>query len=299
MREGKVSVIIPVYNGSKFLDRSIGSVKAQTYTNWELVLVDDASTDDSPSVIESYKKELGDKVIAVRNPANSGISYSRNAGIKASDGAFIAILDQDDEWLPKKLEKQVQKFKENPSLGLVYCNNGSKRDGEWIYKKKQNLSPGSSRFDAQKKLFMGNFINSLTVLLSREAVEQAGLFDESITWGGDDYDLWFRIALEYDIDYVDEVLAIRHEHGTNYSADKEKMMQKTLELEQKFVSLCPELKQHIRERRSRIYYAFAAEQMQAGNKLAGIKALFKSLLWFPKISKKLVAKLIDSISKPA
>ena len=106
MKKDLVSIITPVYNGEDFLDRSIKSVLSQTHQNWELLLIDDGSEDDSARIIERYLED--DRIKFLKNDSNSGISATRNKGINNSSGEYIALLDQDDEWFPDKLQKQVK-----------------------------------------------------------------------------------------------------------------------------------------------------------------------------------------------
>lgn len=107
---GKVSVIIPVYNAEKYIQETINSVKKQTYTNWEIILVDDSSTDKSVAIIN---KNADKKIKLLRNYANLGPALSRNRGIDIATGRFIAFLDADDLWLPEKLEKQIEHIANN------------------------------------------------------------------------------------------------------------------------------------------------------------------------------------------
>ncbi|MEE0860261.1 MAG: glycosyltransferase family A protein, partial [Paludibacteraceae bacterium] len=99
-----VSIIMPAYNSGRFIEQSIRSVLSQTYTEWELLIVDDCSTDDTPSIVASFKDK---RIHFQRNEHNMGAALSRNKAIQAAKGKYIAFLDADDKWLPTKLEKQV------------------------------------------------------------------------------------------------------------------------------------------------------------------------------------------------
>ncbi|WP_029231874.1 glycosyltransferase family 2 protein [Butyrivibrio sp. VCB2006] len=102
-----VSIIVPVYNAAKYIENTIKMVSDQTYNDWELILVDDASTDGSADVIENIIKGQGKRIRLIRKNNNEGAAAARNTGIDASSGRFIAFLDADDVWMPQKLEKQV------------------------------------------------------------------------------------------------------------------------------------------------------------------------------------------------
>lgn len=114
-----VSVIIPTYNRAALLPRAMDSIIAQTYKDWEIVLVDDGSTDATDAVAAGYTKRLGERLVHLRRP-RAGVSAARNRGIDACSGRFVAFLDSDDEYLPTKLERQLALFDLRPQLGLVY-----------------------------------------------------------------------------------------------------------------------------------------------------------------------------------
>jgi glycosyltransferase involved in cell wall biosynthesis len=120
--KGLVSVTIPFYNREKFLCEAIESVLAQTYSQWELFLVDDGSTDRSTELARSYAARFPDKIYYLEHPhhANCGVTRSRNLGAAASRGEYLAFLDSDDAWFPNKLEHQVPLLEQNPQAGLCY-----------------------------------------------------------------------------------------------------------------------------------------------------------------------------------
>jgi len=113
----KISVIIPIYNAERYLSETIESVMAQTYSDWEIVAVDDGSTDKTPEILKDHEKKLSKKLCVITQK-NSGVSIARNTAIAAARGEYIAFLDHDDLWLPEKLEKQVKLLDSNKKLGL-------------------------------------------------------------------------------------------------------------------------------------------------------------------------------------
>lgn len=276
MKKSLVSIITPVYNGQDFLDRCIKSVLAQTYENWELLLIDDGSSDNSVQIIENYLED--NRIKLLRNESNSGIPTTRNKGIENSTGEFIALLDQDDEWLPHKLEKQVSRFLEiDDSFGLIYSNVEVRTDQGILSDQKKEIEPEASIQSNLELMLSRNLITSPTAMVKRKALEEVGLFDESIRWGGDDYDLWIRIAHKFKFDYIDEVLCIRHEHQQNYSADKKRMMLKTIDLGEKYVKqfgLEPSLS---RKLKSNHYYRYGIESIKKLRVLSGLSYVIKSL----------------------
>lgn len=276
MKKGLVSIITPVYNGQDFLERCIKSVLAQTYDNWELFLIDDGSSDNSVQVIEQYLED--DRIKILRNESNSGIPATRNKGIESSNGEFIALLDQDDEWFPEKLQQQIQAFNElENSYGLLYSNLEVHFDNGEVTERKKEIEPEPVIRKNLELMLLRNLISSPTVLIKKEALDEVGLFDESIKWGGDDYDLWIRIAHKYKFFYIDEVLCIRHEHQQNYSGDKKRMMFRTIELSEKYIKefgVNPEIKKRLR---SNHFYRFGVESLKKREVLIGISYILRSI----------------------
>lgn len=277
MIEGLVSIITPVYNGAEFLNRSIKSVLAQTYDKWELILIDDGSVDKSVQVIEKYLTDVRIKLL--KNVQNSGISATRNRGVKDSKGEFIALLDQDDEWFPEKLTRQVNQLKElDESYGLIYSNTEVRFENGTIIERKKDLVPKPDVQSNLELMLLGNRIASPTVLIRKSVIDEIGSFDESILWGGDDYDLWIRIAQKYRFFYQEEVLCIRYEHQKNYSVDKKRMMSKTIELGEKYVELYGLDADFSRKLKANHLYRYGIESIKGKNIREGLKYILKSLL---------------------
>ena len=191
-----VSIITPVFNAEKFIRKTIECVLAQTYLQWELILVDDGSTDASAQAIEPY---LIDSRIKYLYQDNQGQGKARNTGIQNSTGDFIAFLDADDLWIPEKLDLQMAVFKMQ-DVDVTYSD-AFIIDSEGVLAK-QVMETGSIRsgLEAEKeslrKLIRGIiFIPILTVLLKREAITSVEGFDESIDLrNAEDFDLWIRMA---------------------------------------------------------------------------------------------------------
>ncbi|MEX0609431.1 MAG: glycosyltransferase [Balneolaceae bacterium] len=277
MVQGLVSILMPVFNGSAFLDRSIKSVLRQTYGNWELIIVDDKSRDESVNVVKKYLTD--ERIILLENEKNVGIAASRNRAIAASTGEFIAILDQDDEWKNQKLEKQINLFKElNSDYGLVYCNTEIHHSTGEVYVRKKEIEPGITIEENVRKLFLQNLLSSLTVMMKKECIKEVGAFDESIKWGGDDYDLWMRIAAKYKFAFLDESLAIRHEHGKNFSNEKKKMVEKSIAFGREYVERNPEFKPLLKHRESLHFYRYGIEQLKSQNYKESIIYISKAIL---------------------
>jgi len=198
-----VSVIIPTCNRSTLVTRAIQSVLTQTYTNLECIVVDDASNDNTGEVVNSYDD---DRLIFIRHDKKQGASAARNTGIKHSKGDFVAFLDDDDEWLLTKIDKQIDLLsKSKGKVGLVYC---------WVAYMKNDLvlRKYSPRFKGEifKEMLDKQAIgNSSTLLVKRKVIDDVGGFDESLPRGNDG-DFIRRVCQKYQVDFVPEILVNVH-----------------------------------------------------------------------------------------
>ncbi len=196
-----VSVVLPVYNRAGVVGRALESVLGQGFSDFELIVVDDGSEDDSLAVVESYDDK---RVRVVALSENRGACAARNKGIELARGQYIAFQDSDDYWEPEKLEKQIKLFKEQPKgIGVLYCAfwrvYGENREyipEEFIKEKEGDLS---------KSLLLRNFITTQAAVVSRECFEQVGGFDEALS-RFQDWELWLRIAEKYRFAYLDQAL---------------------------------------------------------------------------------------------
>jgi len=197
----KVSVVIPTYNRPNFLRAAVRSVLGQTFQDFEIVIVDDASTGETQAVVASF----GDpRIRYLRHDQNRQISGARNTGVQAATGEFVAFLDDDDEWRREKLEKQVHILETSAStVGVVYTafEQVNVPSGEVV----GQISP-IKRGHILHELCSRNWVGTAsTVCLRRKCFDEVGLFDERMTFG-EEYDMWIRVAHRYDFRYLDEVL---------------------------------------------------------------------------------------------
>jgi len=207
----KVSIIIPTYNRANLLSRAIKSVLNQTFHNFELIIINDGSTDNTEKVIKQFQKN-DRRIKYIKLNENSGIpAHPKNVGIKNSRGAYIAFLDDDDEWLSGKLDKQLKIFygSKKYKLGFVGCNT-------LVIDKNKVQEHRIQRFkNIFQKLLERNFIFSCSeVIVKNSIINNIGLFDESIKMA-DDQDMWIRIAQKYDFDFVPEPLFKYYRHESN------------------------------------------------------------------------------------
>ena len=203
----KISVIIPTYNRKHTLPRALDSVLAQSYQPFEIILIDDGSTDGTINLIKSkypsiklLKSHETSKPLKGYSP--KGVSVARNVGIKQSKGDWIAFLDSDDEWTPDKLTKQVQLV--NKSRGSVFCHTNEIwiRDGVRVNQRKKHQKYGGYIF---KECLDICRISPSSALIDKSIFEDIGLFDESLKVC-EDYDLWLRITSNYPVLFLDKFL---------------------------------------------------------------------------------------------
>ena len=195
----KVSVIIPTYNSAQFIAEALESVFVQTYKDYEVIVVDDGSTDNTKEVLKPYMSK-----IRYIYKENGGAASARNVGIKNARGEYIAFLDSDDLWLPEKLEKQMGYFEEHPQVDMVFAN--CVRFSEEVSNTRNDIRQLVSD-DMFVNIWWYNIIPTSTVIVKRECFKKVGFFDESRELETtEDKEMWLRIAREYKIGHLDEVL---------------------------------------------------------------------------------------------
>lgn len=221
---GLVSVVIPVYNAADHLKETLSSILNQTYRNFEIIAVDDGSSDSSIDIIQSF-----DGVVLIQQ-TNSGPAAARNKGVQAAKGEWIAFLDADDLWEPDKLEKQLQTMN---GCEWIYSDiffmggvNDSRRDSSFSDK------PSGNVFD---KLICSNFIGTSTVLIRHRVINEVGGFDETLRTI-QDWDLWIRIARKYSIAYISEPLVNYRIHSVSASRSSRKTLPNHLRVIEKTFS---------------------------------------------------------------
>ena len=196
----QVSIIIPTHNRGDFLRESIQSVLSQTFTDYELIVVDDGSTDHTQEVIEEFP---GIRTISC--PNNGGVSKSRNLGIEMAVGAYICFLDSDDLWLENKLEKQVAWMESQSDCQVCYT------DEIWI-RKGVRVNPMNKHRKVSGDIFIDSLafclVSPSSVLMRASLFEEMGRFDEAMTVC-EDYDLWLRISMRHPFHLINEKLIVK------------------------------------------------------------------------------------------
>ena len=213
----KVSIIVPTYNRAHLVTQTIDSILAQTVKDFELIVVDNESTDNTEEVIKSYTDR---RIRYFRHQNNGLVAVNRNYGISEANGEYIAFCDDDDLWMPEKLERQIRLLDLNKELGLVYSDSYIMDENGNLERHSLRSSSRLLRGNVFDKLFQSNFIPMLTVIIRREVLSKVGGFDPKYVIA-QDYDLWLRIAERYPIDFIEEPLAKYRIHGGGVSRDRE------------------------------------------------------------------------------
>lgn len=211
------SVVIPIYNKSYSLKRCLDSVLAQNYSLFEIIIVNDGSTDPSLSIVkDNYNKEIESGLIKLLDQTNQGVSVARNNGVKISAFDFICFLDADDEWKPNFLQKMANLIKDFPQADLYSLAHMMKKEGKNLNKPKHGL-PNNHRgyvkdfFEASSK---GSVVSSSKVCVKKQAFLNIKGFPEGIVAGEDLY-VWIRLALNGEVACDMSYSAIVHQENDN------------------------------------------------------------------------------------
>ena len=208
-----VSIIMPSYNTGKYIEESIRSVLAQTYENWELIIVDDCSTDDSDAIVEAFSDP---RIRYLKNPVNSGAAVSRNWGLREAKGRWVAFLDSDDSWHPEKLERQIR-FMEETGYKFTYTDYKIQLNGTWL----PYIYYGPDKV-TKRKMKDYCYFSTITVVYDREYV---GLIQIEPVKKNNDYAMWLQIIEKTPCYRLPQCLSyyIKHE-GSISSGSKWKLI---------------------------------------------------------------------------
>jgi glycosyltransferase involved in cell wall biosynthesis len=213
----KVSVVIPAYNAMNYLLKTLESVLRQTFTDFEVLIINDGSSDN----IVEWASELANPRVKLISQPNQGVSVARNTGIAHTQGEYIAFLDADDLWEPTKLEKQVCCLEENPAVGLVYTwtaliDQSSNPMGKvWVSDLEGNVW--------QQIVVKDMISNGSSPMVRRSCFETVGVFDPKLS-SAEDRDMWIRIAARYPFAVVKEPLTLYRRHPNNMTTNRQKII---------------------------------------------------------------------------
>lgn len=215
-----VTTIVVCYNQSRFVVETLESVKAQTYKNTQLVIVDDCSSDDSVAIIDRWLQKNDIQCTFIRHQKNQGVCKSLNDALAAATGKYISMIAADDVWLPDKIERQVAIMESQPdTVGVLYSDafqtdeNGHPLPDMFItaHRKMPEMPQGQ----ILNTLLEGNFIPGMTALIRRSCYDEVGLYDENLPW--EDWDMWMRIARHYSFLYSPTPSAKYRQHKKSLS----------------------------------------------------------------------------------
>ncbi|HEV2123046.1 MAG TPA: glycosyltransferase [Chloroflexota bacterium] len=208
MRKPLVSVIMPAYNAEQWIEAAIVSVKAQSHRDVQLIVVDDGSTDATASIVRSVAPEA-----SLLSQSNQGVSAARNAGIAAAKGDYIAFLDADDSWLPRKLERQLQVFLQNPDAGLVHTGSIEVDKCDTVLAEKLDGAEGWAAVDLflYRRAVVGG---GSSAMIRSQVCQTVGAFSTDLSTTAD-WDYYIRIAEHFEFSFVREGLIRYRFHGMN------------------------------------------------------------------------------------
>lgn len=219
----RVSVVVPVYNRAAYIEASIRSVLAQNFVAFEVIVVDDGSTDDS----FARASGIGDsRVVCHRQTNSGGPAAPRNVGISLARGEYVAFLDSDDLWLPDKLERQVQSLDARPDAGMAFNLATYFDDTGALGLRAPKVAHVPEALFASL-LLDGNFLPTSSVIVRRDVLARTGGFDEAARFRAvEDFDLWLRIAHAQPVLFLPHVLSQHRVHAGNISQDRRAMVHK-------------------------------------------------------------------------
>jgi len=285
----EVTVVIPTYNRAELLKRAIRTVLNQTYQDFELIVVDDGSTDNTEEVVRSFNDN---KVIYIKHERNKGAPAARNTGIRAARGEYVAFQDSDDEWLPEKLEKQIKAFKTaSTEIGLVYTGFWRIEGDKRTFFPSPNITPKEGAI--HDALLKGNFVGTPSTLVKKECFEKAGMFDEKLPMF-EDWELWIRISKCYCFKYIDEALAISYYNPGSVNEQGSLVLVQTLRLilERHFEDIK-------KDRRLLARYYFGIGRLLCAREDArqGRNYIVKAILAYPLNAKYILAALLSLLGQ--
>lgn len=290
-----ISIVIPTYNHARFLRGALDSVVAQTYGQWEAIVVNNFSEDDTVEIVASYQ----DPRIRCVNFANHGvIAASRNHGIAQTSGPYIAFLDSDDIWYPQKLENCMQRMQQGFDL---VCHAET-----WVGPGDQTRDVfygPESRASYSELLYEGNCISTSAVVVKREFIEQVAGFSEAPDFiTAEDYELWLKLArVGARIGFVREILGEYLIHGGNQSRTALRNMTAVMAVVQEHMSKQPNesarQKLRMRRRRAIVYYSGARGLQDSGQFRAAWPYFLKALGEYPLVPKFYAAMALNACGR--
>ncbi|MGF1478665.1 MAG: glycosyltransferase family 2 protein [Cyanophyceae cyanobacterium] len=249
----EISVIIPAYNAEETILKTVASVEQQTFADFELIIIDDESSDRTLELLETIK----DNRVQIYSDKNGGTSVARNRGIARATGEYVTFLDADDLWTADKLERQLAAFKQHPEAGVTYS---------WTYfwfAEKERIYPSQTdehEGNVYAELLISNFLHSgSNPLIRREAIESVGLFDPTIQLV-EDWDYWLRLAAHWPFVLVRKLQIYYRQHSGSKSNSLEKLEDNVFALLDKAFKEAPDELQSLKPHSLAVNYRYLAQK---------------------------------------
>jgi len=299
----KFSVIIPLYNGAKFIEKTLGSVLEQSYRNFEIVMVNDGSPDNVGDVVKKYMKAHPKIEFIYVEQKNRGLGGARNTAIRNATGNAIAILDQDDIWYPQKLQKVFDVFNNDKDVDVVGHNCYIRKNGKIAGK--MLAGPNEAGMHRQM-LFKGNRLTTLTTTFKKSVIDRVGNFSEDIKniHFVEDYDLWLRMALAgCKFYFMSDFLAEYVQHNENYSLNSlERMSSSEIYVLDRHYQLLPKRNfldaYRLRRRKAEASFLPAYKYILSGRYLLkGLRMLLKTFAYDPFFGLAILRKVTSRIKR--
>lgn len=275
----EVSILLTCYNHLRFLPAAYQSVLDQTFQDYEILAIDDGSTDGTR---EWLKKREGGKMRCIFNETNLGTYATLNVGIQASTGRYVAIFNDDDLWLPEKLERQIALFESDPKIGLVHT-------GGWFIDGDGNRHPDPAPLgfpfphlptgDVLASLILRNQVITSSAMLRRDVIDQLGGFDPEF-YGCGDWQMWLRVAQRYLVGFVDKPLTLYRIHGTNAGLNDRKMFEDSERI-RAWIATWDESRPDLKAAFAQNWASLGTERTWLGDKRGGRLAYRESLKRMP------------------
>lgn len=273
----KISVIVPAFNAMDYLPETIKSVLEQTFTDFEILIINDGSSDN----IVEWTTQISDPRVKLISQGNQGLAGARNTGITCSEGDYIAFLDADDLWHPTKLEKQVQYLDLNPGIGVV---------NTWVInideqgKLDSSVCKTNSEGEVWEKLLQENIVLCGSVVMVRRiCFEMVGVFDQNLP-AAEDWDMWIRIAAQHQFSVLREPLVFYRQHSSSMSSNLNHHLQWRLAVIDKTFTQVPPEFQHLKNKAYGLAYLSSAWKcLQNKDHKNATYVCDKALIYYPEI----------------
>lgn len=283
-----VSIIIPTYNGEKYIVETLNSIISQSWNDWEIILVIDGSKDNTLEIVKDI-----DSRITIINQENKGIAEARNSGLRHATGQYIAFCDHDDIWHPEKLSAQLFCFKQNPSAGAIYGDftrwEGEKSQKDCFFQYKLNPALIDEDFSGwiYHKLIMTNWVLFSSLMLKTDVTDDIGWFDPELP-PSDDWDYIIRVSQKYEICKIKQSIVLYRSYAEQTSK-KIRKINTEVEFREKTINKyglqCKNGKKinedEIRFRFYRSHYNFGLSHYYEGDATIALKSFLKALKFKP------------------